>query len=394
MFIIHLGSSGFPSGNAQIQRIRLTFKGLQFAGCNPLIINKHSIHKIENSKKINRYQGIPYIYLSPLISRPDTFLSRNLNKMMGYWNELIFLVKKRNKIDTAIFYDSSFVQLFYYRILSKVLNFKLIIQYVEFRSSIYHRRNFSLRLNDLAFDNYCFKVCDGIIVISEFLRNRAISKNKLLPIIKIPAICDFDEFDCENQVEAENYMMYCGTIVYIEVIEFVINLFVRLQEKNVYNGKLLLVIGGELYDNDFKKLEGKINTCSAKDLITVKKNVPYHNLIQLYKTAELLIVPMRNTFQDIAGFHHKVGEYSATRRPIISTNYGELRYYFKNGFSAILADEYSLESYEKKLTEALSSKEALIQIGEEGFKVGQEKLNYKTYSSVLNQFIIDINKNS
>jgi len=387
MFVIHLGSSGFPQGNAQIQRIRLTFKGLKLAGCNPLILNKHSIRKIGNTKRISRYQGIPFILLSALTSRPDNFISRNLNKFSGFLAELIFLIKKRKNIHTAIFYDSSFSQLLYYRVLSRLLGFKLIIHYVEFRSSIRRGRNLFTHLNDLAFDNYCYFLCDGIIVISEFLKKHTISKNKLLPIIKIPAICDFDEFDTEHKVKAENYIMYCGTIIYIEVIEFVLDLFIRLKESEMYGGRLLFVIGGDVKDVDFIKLESRINNSHYKDSILLQKNIPYQELILLYKKSELLIVPLRNTKQDIAGFHHKIGEYTASRRPIISTNIGELQYYFKTGFSAILAEEYSIESYMKKLSEILHSKETLAQIGEEGFKVGQKKLNYKNYAHELNQFI-------
>jgi glycosyltransferase involved in cell wall biosynthesis len=392
MFVIHLGSSGFPDGNAQIQRIRLTFKGLKLAGCIPLILNKHSIRKTGNTRRLTRYQGIPYIFLSAFVSRPDNFIWRNLNKFTGYFGELVLLIKKRKSIHTAIFYDSSFAQLLYYRILSKLLGFKLIIQYVEYRSSIRHGRNLLTHLNDLAFDNYCFFLCDGIIVISEFLRNRTISKNIFLPIIKIPAICDFDEFDTELKVKAENYLMYCGTIIYIEVIEFVLDLFIRLKKSEMYGGRLLFVVGGDAKDVDYKRLENKINNSHYKESILLQKNIPYQELIALYKKSELLIVPLRNTQQDIARFQHKIGEYTATRRPIISTNIGELKYYFKTGFSAILAEEYSIESYMNKLNGMLSSKATLAQIGEEGFKVGQEKLNYKTYAFELKQFITELNR--
>lgn len=389
MFIIHLGSSGFPLGNAQIQRIRLTFKGLKLAGCNPLIINKYSVHKNENTRKINRFQGIPFISTSVLSKRPNNFFIRNLNKFSGFIGELILLVKKRKGIHSAIFYSSSFGELIYYRILSKVLGFKIIIQYVEFRSSIENGNKLLKRINNKLFDNYCFYFCDGIIVISEFLRNHTISKKQFLPLIKIPAICDFEEFNLNNEIIADNYLMYCGTIVYLQVIEFVLELFCRLKIENIYNGNLLLAIGGDIKNPDVKRLEDKIIHSGYSNNVIMKLNVPYLDLIPLYKKAELLIVPLRNTFQDIAGFHHKVGEYSATKRPIISTNFGELQYYFKDGVSAILADEYSIDSYIEKLNNYLFSKENLAQIGKEGYNVGQEKLNYKTYSNELKHFIMD-----
>jgi len=392
MFIFHLGNSGFPSGtNAVMQRIGLTFKGLKLAGCNPLVISKHSLYEAENRKRINRYQGIPYIYTSILTTRPDNFIIRNLNKISGYFGELFLLIKKRKSIQAAIFYGPSFIELVYYRILSKILRFKLIIQYVELISEI-QPNHIVHGLNGKAFDNYCFVFCDGIIVISEFLRNRSLSKNKSLPIIKIPAICDFEEFQqITGKKYQANYLMYCGSIGYYSVIEFIIDLYCRLRELGFYQGRLLLAIGiGDKNETSYLELINKIEGCGYGDSIVLEKNVPHVRLIEIYLSAELLIVPLRNVIQDIAGFHHKVGEYSAAEKPIISTNRGEVQYYFRDGISAILADEYTIESYLQKLSEVLPFKEQLKKIAEEGHKVGKEKLNYMNYGFELKQFILSI----
>jgi glycosyltransferase involved in cell wall biosynthesis len=164
-------------------------------------------------------------------------------------------------------------------------------------------------------------------------------------------------------------------------------------QHDLYNGNLLLAIGGSGSDESgFKSIQEKIDNSGFANRFFFRKNVPHKELISLYLDAELLIVPMRNIEQDIAGFHHKIGEYTAAAKPIISTHLGELQYYFKDGFSAILADEYSYESYIKKLSKILYDKETLQKIGEEGFKVGQEKLNYKKYAFELKQFITELNR--
>lgn len=394
MFIIHLGTSGFPTGNnAVIQRIRLTYKGLINAGCNSLILNKHSNYQVGDVKRINRYQGIPYISTSAILSRPDNFIIRNLNKISGYLGELVFLIKKRKKIHTAILSGSSFGELLYYRFLSILLGYQLIIQYVEFTSSMPNRRNLYNRINDTLLDDYRFFFCDGIIVISEFLKNRVLSKKKSLPMIKIPAICDFEEFKQAENITQEEYLMYCGTIGYLSVIEFIIDLYCKLRESDCYNGTLWLAIGvGDKNGESYLNLLKKINDCGFKESINLKINVPHNELIKIYLGAELLIVPMRNEFQDIAGFHHKVGEYCAAMKPIISTNLGELGYYFKDGISAILADEYTIESYLQKLTQILPLKEQLKLIAEEGYRIGSVKLNYLNNGDRLKQFILN-NKN-
>ena len=102
-----------------------------------LIINKHALHKNNGSKKIDRYQEIPFINTSINKNRPNGFFARNFNKFSGFLIELLLLFKKRRQINAAIFYGSSFIELVYYRILSKLFNFKLVIHYVEYMSLIH-----------------------------------------------------------------------------------------------------------------------------------------------------------------------------------------------------------------------------------------------------------------
>lgn len=389
MFIIHLGSSGFPKDNSAIvQRIKLTYKGLKMSGCNPLIISKHSLYEEDKNKRISRYQGIPYILTSPILTRPHNFFVRNTNRLMGYVGELIILVKKHKSIDTAIFSGPQFLELVYYRLLSKVLHFKLIVQYVEMSTAITYNRKKTAHINAILNDNYRFYFCDGIIVISELLKNHVLSKTKTLPIIKIPAICDFEEFESAKNIIQGEYLMFCGGLGYFSVIEFIIDLYCKLRELESYQGKLLLAIGVGRNDEEFlTDLNNIIKDCGYGESIILKTNVPHKELINFYLRAELLIAPFRNVVQDIAGFHHKVGEYCAAGKPIISTNLGEMKHYFKDGISAILADEYILDSYVGKLIEILPFKEKLKSIAEEGHKVGIENLNYLRYGTELKQFI-------
>ena len=391
MLIIHLGYSGFPIGNATMKRILLTFKAIKLGRLTPLIINKHSLHRIENGNHLNKFQGVPYINTSPILHRPESLIVRNINKFLGFVGEFFLILRKRKEIHAAIFYHSSVAELYYYRILSKVLDFKLIVHYVEFRSEIPERKNSIKHINDWLFDNFNSRLCDGFIVISEYLLNHVRKKNKDIPIIKIPAICDFEEFSKFKNINQSQYIMYCGGIMYLSIIEFIIDLYIELQANKLYTGELLLAIGGGENEIDgFKVLKTRIDSSGYKDKINLLKNVPHDELIEFYINSELLIVPLRNTIQDIAGFHHKIGEYCAARKPIISTSLAEMKFYFKDDESAILADEYSIESYMTRLSNILKDNNKLMKIGEEGQKVGLLHLNYKEYSDKLVHFLTTI----
>ena len=388
MYVVHLGISGFPTGNATIQRMRFTFKAVSKAGFTPLIINKLSNqNKVAYQKKVNRFDGLLFVYTSPSITRPHSFVKRNLNRVNGIVSELGLLYKRRKRISSAILYTQYFSELVYYRMLSRLLGFKLVIQYVEFRSEIPNRASFFTRLNDRFFDQYCNKFCDGAIVISEFLKDHLHKKNKQLPLVKIPAICDFRDFEIIPAAKSGySYFLYCGTIDYLPVINFVLEFFEKAKDHQLYSGKLVCVIGGNNSQN-FETIEGTIQSAKYASDIVLYKNLPYNNIIPLYKSADLLLIPLRNTIQDIARFPHKVSEYTASARPLISSKIGELQYYFKDKESALLADEYSVDKYVDTLKQMQEQKISFDEIGKKGHEIGYRYFHYESNVAALKEFL-------
>ncbi|MFT3680270.1 MAG: hypothetical protein QM791_08340 [Ferruginibacter sp.] len=186
MYIVHVGSSYFPKGNAAVQRIRVTYRALNEAGFSTLIINKETHRSENNMKRVNRFEGIPYVYTTAAVSRPKSWIASRFNRLTGIVGELKLLFKLRRKIGSVILYNtSSFSELLYYRLLSWLLNFKLVFQYVEFRSS-FVGSSAGRKINNYLFDNYSNRFTDGVIVISEYLRNEIRKRNSKLPLIKIP----------------------------------------------------------------------------------------------------------------------------------------------------------------------------------------------------------------
>ena len=387
MYIVHLGFSGFPVGNAAIQRVRFTFKAVQQAGFTPLIINKQSTHgKVAYTKHINRFDGLIFLDTSPVLTKPGSFIKRNLNKVQGLWKEFKLLYGRRKKINSAILYSAGFSELVYYRLLSKLMGFKLVIQYVEHRSSIADRDSFYTKLNDKLFDGNCASLCDGVIGISEFLMAEIRKKKPLLPMIKIPAICDFRDFEIIEAAKLDyKYFLYCGTINYTPVIDFVLEFFEKVKEEKLYDGKLMFIIGGNSPKN-FASIEEAFKKSKYSSDIILYKNMAYNSIIPLYKSADLLIIPLRNNIQDIARFPHKVSEYTASKRPLISSKIGELKYYFKDKESALLADEYDIDMYVDAIRQMKVNNLSFDEIGRKGYEVGYNNFHYTSNVDGIKKF--------
>ena len=386
MIIVHLGISGYPGGNASLQRIRYTFKAIQETGLQSWIINKHSIHAKPYAAAEVHEDGMKVISTSPLLFKPESFLKRNINKLKGSLAELKLLFKHRKQIKAAILYTPYFNELLYYRLLSRICGFKLIIQYVEFRSQIAERSSLGTKINDRLFDQQGFRLCDGVIPISDYLQAHIAQRsNNKMPQLKIPAICDFTEFNQYATAPEKNYLMYCGTVHYLEVIYFNLEFFKKIKEQNIYNGKIILVVSGDVqtYWNEFKAY---LASFPFKTDVEVRSKIPYSELVGLYKGADLLLIPLRNNIQDIARFPQKISEYTASKRPFISTNVGEMTAYFQHLNNAILANEYSTDSYVAAFKDAVE-KNLLNSIGEAGFKTGMQHFHYQSNCSRLTQFI-------
>lgn len=387
MYIVHVGASYFPSGNAAVQRIRFTYRAVQAAGFSPLIINKEFNEEKPRAKRVNKFDGIPFVFTPSSLSKPANKISRKLQHYSGVFGELKLLFKRRKKIASIILYNtSSFTELLYYRVVSKLFGFKLVFQYVEYRSS-FEKKSFTERLNDKVFDNYCSYFADGVIIISEFLRNEIRKRNSKLPLMKLPAICDFEEFTpIQPANPGYNYFLYCGTSYYLDVIYFNIELYEKVRAQNLYNGKLVLVIGMAPNSTHFSELNDRINKSTYSSDIILYQNLPYKEILPLYKSADLLMIPLRNSIQDTARFPHKIAEYTASKKPFISTNVGEIKYYFKNGESAILADEYDTELYLQCLADVLRVEGELSKVGMKGFQAGYENFHYESNIESIKSF--------
>jgi len=174
LYLLWLGESGFPYGLAAIHRSILISKSLLEAGVNVTIINKRGVHNPRYNLNLERkgtYEGINYVYTSETPYRPDNFFKRNLLKIVGFINEIKFLILIHDKkeLDAAIVSTMNFSSIFFYRIISKIFRFPIILNYVEFNSAMSCRNGIKIKLNDYFYEKFAFNLVDGVLPISNFL---------------------------------------------------------------------------------------------------------------------------------------------------------------------------------------------------------------------------------
>lgn len=379
MRILFCGQSGYPSNkNATINRYVSIAKTMSYEN-EILFINRISVHENNNFSKKTEFK---IINVSSQKYRPKNFLKRNFFKFFSPIFELLAIWKVNNekKIDWVNIYTQYFGLCLFYYSLSKIFRFKTILHYVEIRSE-FKNRNLFLKLNDFLYDNYSMFLFDCYLPISHFLDEYLKEKNPTVKTLIIPPICDFDYFknlNCSNEFN-DSYFLYCGSTAYCDVIVFIIESFEKLKCDEFI--KLYLVLNGEI-SIEIKELiernQGKIKLFS---------DLEYEKLICLYKNAVALLIPLRNIPQDEARFPQKICEYIASGKIIISTNFGEVKYYFEDMNNAVIADTYDKTAYVKKMEWVLQNISNLNFMEKKIYETGKKYFDITAHKEPIKDFL-------
>jgi len=391
--IVYLGSIGFPHGLAEVQRVKLISKALVEAGASVTVINRIGVHDPEGDLKFSKegiHEGIRYVYASGTPYRPRSFFRRNLLKVIGLINEIRILLTlhNNNQLDSAILSTMKFCSALFYRFLSKILKFPIYFNYVELNSAISTRTSYGKRINDYLYEKYVFHLVEGVMPINDFLGDVVKRHSTNMPILKVPVLCDFERFKNVKQGGDKKYFLFCGGAGYLEIIEFILKAFDLLMDNQTV--ALYLVANGN--PRQMSLLYNEIDKIKKKNLVQTFTNVTDAQIAELYVNAIGLLIPLRPTLQDEARFPHKIGEYSASGTPIITTNYGEVKKYFEDNVTALITREYDINEFSNKMQFIISCPEKAKAIGLNARSMGLENFDYRSYGKKLKAFVTRLEK--
>lgn len=387
--IVYLGYSSFPFGLAEVQKIILISKGLILSDNTVTVICRNGIHNKSQHPELKPegvFQGIQYKYASGSCFRNDNFFKRRLNELKGKVNETLLLwkLKRKGQLDFAILSTRKFSSVLYYVILSKLFGFKTVLNYVEYYTA-FHKRKFQLRqrVNDKLFDNYAPRMVDSVFLISEYLNDHVLKIAPRKKIFKIPGLTDFDKYSLVDEMQTEPYFLFCGDASYKEIVFFIIDSYALV--KNPSSFYLYLVVSGR--ENSIEQVKQYAEKQNNIKTVKIFSRLPESKLYSLYKNAKALLIPLRPTIQDAARFPHKTGEYMASGNPVISTNYGEMKFYFKDKENLLLADSYDKKEFAERMQFIIDNPEEAKEIGIRGRDIAADLFEYKRQSPRIDSFL-------
>ncbi len=290
-------------------------------------------------------------------------------------------LNKKKKIDVIIVTSGHYFDLLIYKLVTIITKSKLVYHYCEYRSSI-DRKSLYHKINGKLIDYKGPKLCDAAICISHFLENRIKERNHKIKTVIVPPICDFTDLEnIQPHNTSKGYILFCGSVGYYETIDLIINAFHKSKINKILD--LYLVLSGDSDQISMVKQKTGTNTIFFTSL-------EYAKLISLMKGASGLLIPLKNNIRDIARFPNKICEYIAAHGIVISTNFGEIPYYFKDKENALLANDFEIDAYANTLDWLCDNINDLDRIKKESYIVGKEYFNTNSYKKQITDFLSSI----
>lgn len=222
---------------------------------------------------------------------------------------------------------------------------------------------------------------NGVLPISHYIWDKVQHFGK--PMLMTPILAEYP--DDIPSIPKEKKFVYCVYAYYDRVITMILDSYKKYLSLSHNPYSMTLVLSGP--EKQIDVIRNYIRKLNLEESILIKTKLPYAELINEYKTASALIIPLDpNSEQDKARFSQKIAEYVSSATAVISCAVGEMPYYFQDRKDIIFAD-YSTEGFADTMLWVEDNADECVNIGKAGFKVGLEKFNYATFGKQFDEFI-------
>jgi glycosyltransferase involved in cell wall biosynthesis len=377
-------SSNFPSGGAAANYLNLFCKGL--------IINGYFIRvyllkgfgfgnfKNKSSRKNFTDDGVPYTFLG-FTRRPQNEFIKICDEFMSVSRLIILLFSllKHRKSTTILLYNSEIQSNIPIFLISSLFRIKIVTFIPEFYDKSVFNGSFFRRLKWYGFLTnffYLNKMSDKLIVFSHLLKEEYLKKgfNEAKIIIQ-PNLTDFEYWETD-ETGLKYTIGYCGTP---SVKDGLFDLFkaISLLDDKSFDVSLL-VIGDSVFGNSLlPDLRIECQNLGISEKVTFTGLVESSTVRQYLSECRILAITRPLTKQTKAGFPTKLGEYFATGKQILATNFGDIEMYFEKGVDLVMADSGNPQSIALKIEWMMNNNDASVEISRRGINKAKELLDYK-----------------
>lgn len=366
----------FSAGNTKVEFMA---KGLLENGAHVAVVNQPEGEINLNVLRDETTDGIRHISFP---RKKGKLLSSLLNSFALM--KVLKTLKEKDAQNVLINDFSLFPTFLFHTFVARCYGYKTVSIFHEWHYSFPHKgiKGVSNKMIDLYFGRFA----DGILPISKFLEEKAARFGK--PMLKVPVLADFYAIKGNETDQARGYFLFCGHSRFFRLIRIIIDAYqLFVSEKGSQD--LVLVLGGEVADVD--NVRCYVASLGLQNRIKILTQVPYSELINNYKHALALLIPLDPANkQDQARFSQKIAEYLSVGRPLITVNVGEVSNYFADKQNAFIAQDFNAAEFLKQLKFVSENVELADRVGLNGYNMGKEAFDYRPNGMNLYNFLKSI----
>lgn len=220
---------------------------------------------------------------------------------------------------------------------------------------------------------YLAKRATGMLVISnalvDYYTDRGINN-----ISVINMFVDSSRFDTVLPLKRKKVIAYCGTIsLHKDGVDSLIkafNLFRRF-----HSGYILKIIGRFEDKKAEDSVKGLVKQLSLDEDVDFTGMVMPNEIPPMLKGAKMLVLARPNNRQAQYGFPTKLGEYLATKNPVVVTNVGEIGVFLRDGVNCCMAKPGDEKDFAEKMAWIADHEVEAKELGERGWLLTQKEFS-------------------
>lgn len=378
-------STNFPRGGAGAAYLNLFCRGLVNNGIrvSVLLLKGHAFgeYTYKGPRKNFTPDGISYTYLG-FTQRPVNIILKICDELFSLARLMAFLLTmraKRKSVSLLVYNSDLFYNIPIHLMsrLSKVKLIKFVAEYIdksEFGGSLI---GFLSRSSYFLNFKYLNTLSDKLIVFSYFLKDIYLNMGyDESNIIVQPNLTDFDFW--KIPVTESKYTLGYSGAPYLK--DGLSDLFgaISLLKRETNIQISLLIIGDVVFGESLiPSLKGECSRLGISGDVVFTGLVESSQVKQFLSECSILTITRPSTVQTKAGFPTKLGEYFATGKPVLATDFGDMKRYFRDGWDITMAECGNIRSIAEKVKWMLSNPNELSEIAARGYKRAFELLEYR-----------------
>lgn len=384
---------GFPSGMAASSRARLLALAMRDGGVDARVVCARAVDSAiggANREPSGRWRGVPFEYPGGVSLRAPSFLRRQMDDAWATVCTALLLarLRKQGRLDCVYLYVAGQHWTPAAAVLDallRALRVPVVIELNELPWSLWKVRSPLQRLR------HPLAGMTGVVAISGYLaswaRAEARRRRQPLEVLQVPILVDVGEQHALAHGDATPTMLFAGDVSAqnLDILRLIVSAIEEVWR--TLPECRLICVGADPGSGRLRAVLPRGPDGGVDARVELPGFVPRADLLALYARASALLLPLPADLTSVARFPTKLGEYLAARRPVITTDVGEVGVYLTDAESAFVTPPGDTAAFAAAIRAVIENPERAAQIAEAGFRVARKEFHYARHSQALAELL-------